>query len=354
MLSGHGGGLPEKALRAGIRPEEIIDFSISVNAPLDGGVLRQKFEEALSAIPRYPDPHYARLRAAISEKYGLTPGNVVVGNGSTELLYLIPRVFAPKSALVLAPSYADYADSARFAGADVRRFFLEEKSGFKIDEKRFLAETKTAGMVVIGNPNNPTGGIIGKELISRAAVEAPDAVFLVDESFADYAPEASLLRGLLPNMIILRSFTKFYGIPGLRLGFSASTPETTLKILARKEPWTVNCVAESFAMSFLKGSEEMDARIRGAAISAKNELFDLLRTITQLEVFPSHANFVLVKIRGRVMSASRLQDELLKRGKLVRDCSNFEGLDEYFFRIGAKTYEENASLVEALRAIFSA
>jgi len=354
MLSGHGGGLPEKALRAGIRPEEIIDFSISVNTPPDGGVLRQKFEEALSAIPRYPDPHYARLRAAISEKYGLTPGNVVVGNGSTELLYLIPRVFTPKSALVLAPSYADYADSARFAGADVRRFFLEEKSGFKIDEKRFLAETKTAGMVIIGNPNNPTGGIIGKELISRAAEEAPDAVFLVDESFADYAPEASLLRGLLPNMIILRSFTKFYGIPGLRLGFSASTPQTTLKILDRKEPWTVNCVAESFAMSFLKGSEETDARIRGAAISVKNELFDFLRTITQLEVFPSRANFVLVKIRGRVMSASMLQDELLKRGKLVRDCSNFEGLDEYFFRIGAKTSEENASLVEALRAIFSA
>jgi L-threonine-O-3-phosphate decarboxylase len=354
MLTGHGGSLPEKALRAGVRPEEITDFSVSVNPRLNPDLLRPQFERALSAVNRYPDPHYAELRGAISKKYGLVPENIVAGNGSTELIYLVPRAFAPKSALVVAPSYADYADSARMAGAEVRRFFLEEKERFRFDEKKFLAEARSAEMVFVGNPNNPTGGVIEKDAVLRVVDERPDVLFVVDESFADYAPEISLLGSLRPNLVVIRSFTKFYGAPGLRLGFSASAPETTKKILSMKEPWSVNCVAEAFATSVLAEPDEFAAGLRDAAASDRDELAGSLGGIKALDVFHSRANFLLVKIRDRLMTTGELQAELLRRKMLVRDCSNFEGLEPYYFRVGLRTRGENAMLAAALKEIFPA
>ena len=350
MLKGHGGNLWDEAKRFRINPLGIKDFSSSINLPPTGSARPDWIKEGMKKIHRYPDPEYGELRAALARIYRLSPVNIVPANGSTELLYMTPRAIRSRSALIVSPSYADYGDACRMAGVKVKRFFLKAADNFEADTKKLSAMAKSYDTVIIGNPNNPTGTVIDRKRLLKVIDKNRGTMFVVDESFMDFVPEQSLLRNLRLNLVIIRSLTKFYGIPGLRAGFAAMLPDTAKKLWSHKEPWSVNCLAESFALNLAEAGFDNDKVIKSSA-SEVQYLYKNLSAIDGIKVFPARANFLLARLRGKTYTAPSLKAALLRKGILIRDCSNFVGLNKSYFRISARKRSDNKTLVNEMKKI---
>lgn len=350
MLKGHGGNLYEAALSAGVDPSSVLDFSASVNRMADRNKLKTWLMEAADGMGDYPDPEYHHLRKMIGEHYAISPDALLPGNGSTELLYLVPRVLGVKKGLIIAPSYADYADAVRLAGGAVERMYLHKNSGFTIDYSKLDDRLKERfDIVVIGTPNNPTGTVAEPVALRNFITAHPDTLFLIDESFADFAPALSLLPNIPFNAVVLRSFTKFYGIPGLRAGFAAAPVAAIEKLKAAKEPWTLNSAAEHICRRLLEGGMD-DEKMRSKINLQRDRLAVALRNIVGLRVFTTPANYLLIEIESKVLSAGALKSRLLSQYKiLIRDCANFDGLDPYWFRVAVRSGADNARLVMALK-----
>ncbi len=351
MLKGHGGNLSEMALRFNVSPCSVIDFSASVHSPLPRQRVRQWAAEAMKTVGNYPDPEYRRLSEKLAEKYKVKKTNVMPGNGSSELLYLALRAFKPKKVLIVMPSYADYADASRFAGAKVESFKLDEKDSFRLDCAKLSAKAEKFDAVILGNPNNPTGGLIKKAELLKMFSKNLSTLFILDEAFIDFLPESESVAGSLkPNLIILRSLTKFYGIPGLRFGFAVAKPSLIDKLARYREPWSVNCVAECFAIKICGDVVDEDAERAKVARDGKR-FCKSLSAISSLKVFKPYANFILARIIGKKTTAPKLQTALIKKGFLIRDCSNFEGLGPAYFRMSVRRGVENAKIVKAIEEL---
>ena len=347
MLKGHGGNFWDAARRYRVDPEKILDFSCSVNFMPTSAVYKKWISGGLHKIGRYPDPEYNELRQAISQLYGVRAALVVPANGSTELLYMAPRALGIKSALIVSPSYADYADACRMAKTRVKRFFLKPAANFEIDCVKLSGMAKSFDMVIIGNPNNPTGGVVKRKKLLNLVDNCRRTMFVIDEAFIDFLPRESLVKTVRKNLIVCRSLTKFYGIPGLRIGFAASHPDTIKKLWAHKEPWTVNCLAESFVLNIAENGFDSGAVIKNL-LGETRYLYKNLMTLGGLTVFPGKANYLLCRINGKKQNAPSLKAALLRSGILIRDCSNFAGLDGSYFRLSARKRADNTVLLTAL------
>lgn len=340
----------EAALTAGVDPASVLDFSASVNRVTDKSLLKKWLLEAADGIGDYPDPEYHRLRKLIGERYGVSPKMLLPGNGSTELLYLVPRVLGAKKGLVVAPSYADYADALCLAGAEVKRLYLHKNNYFTLSYSK-LADSlqERFDIVVIGNPNNPTGTSCEPAALRNFITAHPDTLFLIDESFADFTPALSMLPDIPVNAVVLRSFTKFYGIPGLRAGFAASAPDVIEKLKSAKEPWTLNSAAEHVCRRLLEGGMD-DEKMRAETTLQRGRLVEALNGISGLKVFAAPANYLLIEIESKILTAAELKGRLLPKEKiLIRDCANFDGLDPYWFRVAVRSEAENIRLAAALK-----
>lgn len=352
MLKGHGGNLYEAALAAGVAPSSVLDFSASVNRMADKNKLKSWLVEAADGMGDYPDPEYNHLRKLIGEHYAISPDAILPGNGSTELLYLVPRVFGVKKGLVIAPSYADYVDAIRLAGGVVDRMYLNKNNGFTIDYSKLDDKLQERfDIVIIGTPNNPTGTVAEPAVLRNFIVTHPDTLFLIDESFADFALALSLLPHIPANAVVLRSFTKFYGIPGLRAGFTAAPIAVTEKLKAAKEPWTLNSAAEHVCRRLLEGGMD-DEKMRSDINMQRGVLAVSLEAIGGLRVYTTPANYLLVEIESKILAAGELKTRLLsQKGILIRDCANFDGLDPYWFRVAVRSEADNARLAAALKGV---
>lgn len=349
MIKGHGGNLTEAARVSGRPAESIVDFSASVNRSIDLSLFQTWMMESATALNHYPDPEYFELKEKIARRYGLAGDSIILGNGATELLYLAPRALKTRDGLVLAPSYADYADALTFAGAKVARLSLKPQNGFAYDYQSVSREVrKGRDMVIIGNPNNPTGSTVAMETMRGVMESHPRTTFVVDESFADFSPDISILPNPPPNAIVLRSFTKFFGIPGLRAGFAVAHPEVIRKLSAVKEPWTLNSVAEYVCRRLLDGGMD-DEQIRRETQAGREFLLQTLSAVDGLTLYPSPANYLLAHISAETMTAGELRIRLLKNdGLLIRDCGNFSGLDPYWFRVAVRGRADNEKLASAI------
>lgn len=351
MIKGHGGNLAEAARVSGRPTESILDFSASVNRSVDVRLFQSWLMESSAAINHYPDPEYYELKKLIAHRNGLAVDSIILGNGATELLYLAPRAMKTRNGLVISPSYADYADALTFAGAQVTRLVLKHQNGFAYDYAGVSQEVRKAcEMAIIGNPNNPTGSVVAVKAMRELMASFPRKTFVVDESFADFSPGVSILPALPPNGIVLRSFTKFFGVPGLRAGFAVAHPDVIRKLGAVKEPWTLNSVAEHFCCRLLEGGMDEEL-IRNETQAGRDFLFQTLSACDGLALYPSPANFILAHISSKTMTAAELRIVLLKNdGILIRDCGNFEGLGPYWFRVAVRGGGDNEKLASAIGA----
>ncbi len=344
----HGGNIRKAAETSGISPGDILDFSANIN-PLGLPVrLKKLIKENLSEILHYPDPECKLLKKKISQYLNLNPKEIIIENGSTPLIYLFIQAFALQRALILVPTFSEYERAIRIQGAKIRFFLLKEKDNFRFELRKFVKFMDGVDSLFLCNPNNPIGSIIPQEeLMEIVKLSKRRNIFLfLDEAFIDYQEKESLKKAIGKNLFILRSFTKFFAIPGLRLGYGIGNKRLIQRLDKIRVPWSVNSLAQ-IAGGFLLDDGEFIKKSRKFMEKERFFLFNELAKIPGLKPFPSTTNFILIKIKS--LSASHLQRELLKKGILIRDCSNIRGLDNSFIRVAVKNRKENLKLLEALR-----
>jgi threonine-phosphate decarboxylase len=330
----HGGDIYTMVEILGADVNSIIDLSTSVN-PLP---LPSKYKQALlknfSQINKYPDPFCRSFKETLQEVYGIPEENVLCGNGSIELIYLFVNALAPKKALILEPTFNEYKRGCKLYNVDVDKIFSLDKDLLFERMLKKLSKTKI-DLVFICNPNNPTGWLYKKEDLLNAILKFSTTTFIVDEAFIDFAEKDSLIKEatILDNLIVLRSLTKFYGLTGLRFGYAISKKKIIQKALAFLPPWNVNIFSQILASQILK-DEDFKRRTLNFFIKEKKYFERKLNLLSQkysLAYFPSVANFYLLKLPN-----DDLFEFCLQEGILIRDCSNFYGLDKHYVRVSVK------------------
>jgi len=346
---GHGGNLTRLARISGRPVEEILDFSANINPLGPPEWLRPLVSSVLGSVVHYPDPDCTELVLAASQRYGCPQEQVMVGNGSTELLHLIPRVLSKRRAVIMAPSYADYGAAAREAGLDCEPFLLSEADGFSCDVTRLRSHLVGDEVVFLCNPNNPTGQLFDGDSLRELARENPSTFFLIDEAFGDFVDNMTTLIDDRPgNVAVLLSLTKIYAIPGLRLGCAIADPPIADAVRRRQPLWSVNTIAQTVGAAALRDVEYV-ARTREFVREQRESLASGLKSLPGLAVYPGTANFLLVRIDRNSPDALTLAELMMRDGIAIRACDNFEGLDKRFFRVAVRTREENERLCDALR-----
>lgn len=328
------------------------DFSVNIN-PL--GMPKESLRaagEALALSGRYPDIRGEALRQAIAGAEGVKPEQIVLGNGAAELIYGLCHGLRPGEVLIPVPSFQEYEAAAVSCGGKPVFFPLEEEGDFRLSGELIPFITERTRLLFLCNPNNPTGSLTGRELLLRIArrCEETDTFFCLDECFLPFLEEENALtmKGELdrfPHMIILRAFTKVYGMPGLRLGYGLTAGEELMSKLTKAlPPWNTSLPAQMAGTAALLDKEYL-ARTRRLLQREKAFLTAGLSGKTAEKLYPAAANFIFFK------GPEDLRERLLKQKILIRSCANFRGLSEGFFRIGVRTHEENCELLRRCRLI---
>ena len=332
---------------------DILDYSSNIN-PLG---VPQKFidiaKESFDKLVNYPDPYYIDLRKKIAEFNSLDLSNIIVGNGATEILFLYLKALKPKKVLILAPCFAEYERALKSVSAEINYFELKESDNFypNIENLKREIETNSYDLLLFCNPNNPTGQFIKLEDIKKVVevCENKNTKIFVDEAFIEFIENwqektVSLFKN--KNIFIMRAFTKFFAIPGLRLGYGIGFDDEILnKMCDEKEPWTVNTFANLAGLVMLDDKEYIEKSEKWI-LEEKNFMYKELSEFQYLKAYKTECNFILLKIQN--ISSTSLRDKMIEKNILIRDASNFKFLDYHFVRLAIKDRESNIKVLEAL------
>lgn len=351
----HGGNIYAVA-RQKRRPfHRLVDFSASINPLGPSPRVRQAVLSAWSALVHYPDPDHVSLRTALGKEFRLAPDWFAIGNGSCELIHLLPRALSLRRVMIIGPTFSEYARAVGLAGGQVLNILAQRSDGYRPPLREALRSLQVDGSgidaVFLCNPNSPTGQVVSqKDLAELVQVAECKRIWvIVDEAFVDYCEEQSVVPRLASHLhlLVIRSFTKFYGLPGLRAGYLVGNPEVLSRIRTLQPPWSVNTLAQLAALAALR--DRSHARRSLAFMKAERKTFgNSLAQLPGVTVFPAAANFLLVELPpGR--SAAVLCMALCQQGILVRDCSPVPGLNDRTIRIAVRTPPQNRRLVSAVR-----
>ncbi|MFP5257832.1 MAG: cobyric acid synthase, partial [Acidobacteriota bacterium] len=350
----HGGNRRALAAAAGRAPGEILDASASINPLGPPPWLRDVLSSAVSDLVHYPDPEATELIAAAVARYNAPASHFVAGNGTSELLYVLPRCTGLARAVIPSPAYADYGVACHKAGMDVRRLPGSELDGFALHIDRVEAVLRSPSMVVIASPANPTGVVADAAAIVDMAGRHPQSLFVVDEAFADFVPGFASLAGERPhNVAVLLSLTKSFAIPGLRLGLLAASPDLADWVRRSLPPWSVSALAQAVGRRALADADYLEAT-RRALVPLRDKLAAGLAALG-LTVFPGAANFLLARLSMAGPSASEVCRRMLtEHGVALRDCSNFSGLTDRYLRIAVRPEAETRRILDGLAQVLAA
>lgn len=346
LLAHRHGGAPEER-------EGLLDFSVNVSPlPLPLPELSFPFFDPGA----YPSVEGRGIREFYAGRFGIDERCILPLNGAIEGIYLLPRALGLKRVLIPQPSFFDYGRACRLAGAEVSRLWLSAGDGFAFpDIESTAAALEGCDALFAANPNNPTGTMLPKEQLLALACRFPDKQFIVDEAFIQFTdgfPGNSLMFGTeaFRNIVVVHSLTKFYAVPGLRLGAIVSHPDTVGKLYGHKEPWTVNAVAESVARH-LAGCGDYERELLELVKTGRSLLSRMLGDASAVRLYGGSANFFLASLPEGAAPGTAFS-ALAERGVFVRECANFEGLGPAWFRFAIRSVEENLRLVAALGGLF--
>ncbi len=352
----HGGNVYEVQRKFGIDHKQVIDFSANINPLGFPKGLPEAIMGGMVDLVHYPDPDYSDLTEAIAKSRNVRPEWVYPGNGAIELIYMIMEYLKPQKAHVMAPGFVEYERSLRRYGAEVQWIRLRES-----DEFRLTAEVVAPALghpgepIVLCTPNNPTGALIDPALLADILTQAHAAgqPVIMDEAFMDFVVPGKAFECIpkvadYPNLFVLRSMTKCYAIPGLRLGYLVSASDGFREwVQEYRIPWMVNHLASLAGQTALADSEHLE-NTREYVARQRESFIKGLAELDGLKVYPAEANFVCIRL---IASTLDLRAELLKTGIMIRSCANYIGMDEGFYRVAIRSEADNMKLLAALKMI---
>jgi threonine-phosphate decarboxylase len=355
----HGGDVWQVAEEFGIPAAEILDFSANINPrglPWRAQERLAKDASDSRLLSYYPDSSARRLRKALSERLAVPAESIVVGAGAEALLNPILRCLQARRAVAPVPAFSEYRRVCEQQAIEFAPFVLERSEWFRIPMDRFCERIQAARseLVFLNNPHNPTGAILEAHEVRRVreTANASGATLLLDEAFIDYAPHASLARDAAEErgLIVLRSLTKFYGCPALRVGYAITHPETIRRIESMSSTWPVTQLAIDALAEAVADREFGEVSLRENS-EARGALAESLTALGMI-VFPSAANYLLVELPASMPAASKLRaDMIVKHRILIRNCDSYEGLmPGRYVRVAVRTPEENRRLFQAMAA----
>ncbi|QUH19991.1 threonine-phosphate decarboxylase CobD [Alkaliphilus sp. B6464] len=334
----------------GHKQREVIDFSVNINPLGVPSKLMKELEKELPMLIRYPEIDGKTAKETLSKYLDKEADKIILGNGATELIYLFARAIKASKVLLIQPTFTEYERAFQVSGSSIFHFYTHEKAGFRIDMPELLAsiENLNPQVVVLCNPNNPTGVFYEPEELMPLleVIKKKNCYLFVDESFIDFTEKISLSSFVEEYPIfILRSMTKTYGIPGLRLGYGLGDTDIIKELNYIKEPWTINSLALK-AVDILLMDNDYFNRTQKWYEEEKNFLLNGLSSINNIDVFPSEGNFFLCKLKNS--SGENVKSTLLNYGIYIRTCTDFKGLNDQFIRLAVRGREENEKLIHSL------
>lgn len=351
----HGGNPLAEYRRYSIPPRPYIDFSVNMNPLGPPLIVRESWNDLFNTLERYPSVGGDGICSYYADKHGCNPDTVFSANGASEALYVLFNVLSPARAVLFTPSFHDYSRAARLSGASLVKVRLTPANYFNFPSKAeisgFLRDAKA---IIIGHPNNPTGTCMEREDILALSNQYPDTWFVVDESFSGFMPDPqdqSLLNvdDRPENIIVVQSLTKYYALPGLRIGACIASPHIIRRLEAHGVPWRVNGPADALA-PLLLNSDTYDRETAELITVERIRIYNELSHLTGIIVFPSRANF----FTARWYKTDNLDDFLptmLQNGIVVRDCRNFSGMEQNYWRFAIRGSSDNTLLLDAVKTL---
>ncbi len=328
------------------------DFSVNTNPLGPPPIVYKILKDNLNLIKYYPEEESKSLKLLYGEKHGINPSDIIIGNGASELIFLFISTIKPKRIILPVPSFSEYY----IASSTIKRelimpLYIKQKEKFSPPLGRIIESISPGSLLIIGHPNNPTGMIYNKDEIIEIAERSLSmkGYVMIDEAFADFSEEIYLAENLIekyPNLFILRSFTKIFSIPGIRLGLGIGNPFIIKKMESRRDPWSVNIFAQLIGEKLLY-EEEFIEETKRYITKERNFIYEYLKGIKAIEVFDSHTNFYLLRFPNT--SSKEVIKFLMENDIYVRNGSDFIGLQDGFIRIAIKTQDENKLLLNCIK-----
>lgn len=379
----HGGNIYKVFREKNIK--EILDYSSNINPYGIPESLKKRITENLEILERYPDPDYVELREKLANLNNVNLSDIILGNGATEIIFLFMKVINPKKILIVSPTFGEYERAVKATEIpgdivslscsgdnknienkeiEIEYFELKESDDFKLNIGNLKNELeKKYDLLIICNPNNPTGKFLKLTQTEEILKECNkyDTKLFIDEAFIEFLADR-MKESIInteenkKNLFVTRAFTKFFAIPGLRLGYGMYfDKELEQKISEKKEPWSVNNIAEMAGLTVLDDTEYIEKTLKWIT-KEKIYMYEKLNEISGIKVYETEVNFITGKIDEKLFSEGLnvkiLREKMLEQGILIRDASNFKFLDERFFRLAIKDRESNDRVIEAMKEIF--
>ena len=338
MIQQHGGNIS--------RLDNILDFSENINPLGTPESVKTAISEALSSIEHYPDPYCTELRSKLAVCEKMPAENIVCGNGADDLIFRIVHALRPRKALICAPTFSEYRKALEEVGCEICEHILTESSGFTMTDSFIEELDANYDICFVCSPNNPTGKLVKPEILKRLADKCHEknTILVCDECFLGFVQNGadfSLRRCMNESCMILKAFTKLYAMAGIRLGYVVcGSSAAAERIQNSGQFWSVSALAQAAGIAAL--AEDDYVRRTISLIAAEREFLTAELSSLGVVICPSAANFLLFK------STAGLAEKMLSEGILIRDCSNFNGLSDGYYRIAVRTHDENVRLLDSL------
>lgn len=352
----HGSDLEKIEQIYGIKKEEIVSFSANVNPLGVSPMLRSTLSNHIDAITTYPDREYTALRKCIADYVDTDYENIIMGNGSTELISLFIQIEHPKKALIIGPTYSEYEREISLGGGTCLYYPLKEDQDFSLDVAHFTSQlNESIDLLVICNPNNPTSTAITRRDMRRILdiCKQNDIFAMVDETYVEFADNYDEINSIpltafYNNIVILRGTSKFFAAPGLRLGYAVTGNRDLIKAInTRKNPWTINSLAVIAGEIMFKDTDYIQAT-KQLISTERARMYDTFSKDSRFKVYKPSGNFMLVRLLDDALTSETLFDRAIREKMMLRDCSTFPFLDNKYIRFCFMSPEMNDKLVECL------
>lgn len=330
-----------------------LDFSVNINPfGIPAGVKRALME-AIEVCTQYPDTHVEALRTAMAEKEAVPSDCLLFGNGASELFVAIIHAKKPKTVLIPVPSFSGYQSAASCEDCQIDYYYMKKENDFLLTDDFIYTltvqiETHNApDLIFLANPNNPTGSCIQPAILLQliSICETYNITLVIDECFLEFTThtDESLMAKAVQSthLIVVRAFTKIYGIPGVRLGYLAASKENVMQLKKQLPEWNVSLLAQYAGVAALKETDFVQNTV--AYVKTQRDYLTKQLRALGLTVWPGEADYLLFQ------SDQDLYQALLQKKILIRDCSNYEGLEQGYYRIAVKPEEANKRLIQALK-----